>query len=600
MPPKRKYDDNYIKLGFTSIVINGETRPQCVLCTTVLANDALKPAKMERHLKTVHPNFCDRPREFFEGKLTNLKKMKLGPSGTSHALSEKTLSASFEVSKLIAKSKKAHTIGESLIKPCMLKIAEELLGQEAQKKIRDIPLSNDTVNSRIQKMSTDIEEQVTDKIKSSPYFALQCDESTDVSQGCQLLVFVRFLDENKTFKEEFLFCQELKTTSQGADVMNVISQHLEKHGLMWEKLAGVCTDGAPAMLGSRSGLAALIKTKNPSAITTHCVIHRQALAAKTLPECFALSMKTAIKVVNFIKKSALNTRLFKQLCSDMNSEHETLLFHTEVRWLSKGNMLSRLYELRGEVTNFLTNRENKELLDQFCDLEFEIGFAYLVDFFTQLNKLNLQLQGSGNLQLQGMSNIFAHEDKIRAFIAKIELWINKIESNNFSALDTLSKIIDGQCAEIKQKMKMNIILHLKNLKSEFIRYFPDWEDKSVQKLIRNPFIINVSEVPDEIQEEVIEMQHDTNLKDSFESGISLEVFWCQKAISLPKLRDIALRYLTLFSTTYLCEQGFSALLVIKNKHRNRLDATADMRLALSSTEPRIPILVKSMQAQKSH
>lgn len=96
------------------------------------------------------------------------------------------------------------------------------------------------------------------------------------------------------------------------------------------------------------------------------------------------------------------------------------------------------------------------------------------------------------------------------------------------------------------------------------------------------------------------MQHDSNLKDTFESGINLEDFWSQKAISWPKLRDIAIRYLTLFSSTYLCEQGFSALLIIKNKHRNRLDATADMRLALSSTEPRIQKLVKSMQSQKSH
>jgi hypothetical protein len=600
MPPKRKYDGEYIKLGFTSIEINGQTRPQCVICATVLANDALKPAKLERHLKTVHPNYCDRPREFFEGKLINLKKMKLGPSGTRYAVSEKTLAASFEISKLIAKSKKAHTIGESLIKPCMLKAAEELLGQEAQKKIREIPLSNDTVKTRIQKMANDIEEQIIDKIKCSPYFALQCDESTDVSQCCQLLVFIRFLNDNNTFKEELLFSQKLETTSQGTDVMDAISQYLEKHGLMWQKLAGFCTDGAPAMLGSRSGLAALIKKKNPSAITTHCVIHRQALAAKTLPECFAITMKTAIKVVNFIKRSALHTRLFKKLCSDMNSEHETLLFHTEVRWLSKGNMLSRLYQLREEVKLFLTNKENKELLDQFSQLKFQIHFAYLVDFFAQLNKLNLQLQGSGNMKLEGTSNIFAFEDKISAFIAKIDLWISKVETGNFSAFDTLNPIIDGQCAEIKGEIQNNITLHLQNLKNEFNRYFPDCEDKGIRKLIRNPFIVKISEVPDEIQEELIEMQHDSNCKDTFEAGIKLEDFWSQKAISFPKIREIALRYLTLFSTTYLCEQGFSALLIIKNKHRNRLDASADMRLALSSTEPRIQQLVNNMQSQKSH
>ncbi|KAK9876287.1 hypothetical protein WA026_012584 [Henosepilachna vigintioctopunctata] len=77
------------------------------------------------------------------------------------------------------------------------------------------------------------------------------------------------------------------------------------------------------------------------------------------------------------------------------------------------------------------------------------------------------------------------------------------------------------------------MLHLTNLKSEFNRYFPDCEDKSIQKLIRNPFIVNVFEVSDEIQEEVIEMQHDTNLKDTFESGINLEDYWSQKAISFP-------------------------------------------------------------------
>lgn len=87
--------------------------------------------------------------------------------------------------------------------------------------------------------------------------------------------------------------------------------------------------------------------------------------------------------------------------------------------------------MRDEVQIFLTNKENKELLDQFCEPEFQIRFAYLVDFFAQLNKLNLQLQESGNLKLQGMSNIFAYEDKIRAFIAKIELWINKAEKKLF-------------------------------------------------------------------------------------------------------------------------------------------------------------------------
>jgi len=280
MAPKRKYDNSYIKFGFTSIESNGEIKPQCVICATVLANDALKPAKLKRHLETVYPNFSDRPLEFFAGKLENLKKMELGSSGTRFATSEKTLVASFEISKLIAQSKKPHTVGETLVKPCLVKAVEEVLGLEAKKQIQEIPLSNNTVKARIELMSNDIEEQLVSRIKKSPCFALQCDESTDISNCCQLLVFVRFLDDDNIIKEELLISRELETTSKGIDVMNAISEYFQKHSLMWEKLVGFCTDGAPAMLGSRSGLATLVKQKNPKVITTHCIIHRQALASK--------------------------------------------------------------------------------------------------------------------------------------------------------------------------------------------------------------------------------------------------------------------------------------------------------------------------------
>lgn len=172
---------------------------------------------------------------------------------------------------------------------------------------------------------------------------------------------MRYLDEDSQIKEELLLLRELETTSKGTDVFKIISEYFEIHGIMWEKLAGFCTDGAPAMLGSRSGLATLVKERNPSTLTTHCVIHRQALASKTLPEDLANTMKLSIQVVNTVKSSALNTRIFKKLCADLDSEHEMLLFHTEVRWLSKGNMLGRLYELRDEVKLFLSEKKNERL-----------------------------------------------------------------------------------------------------------------------------------------------------------------------------------------------------------------------------------------------
>lgn len=311
MASKRKYIDSYIKYGFTETEVKGESRPQCVVCSEVLSNEAFKPSKLERHLISKHPNLAEKPQEYFETQRENLKKMKLMTAGGARLeAAESLLSASFEISKLIAKNKKAHTIGESLIKSCLLKVAEKVLNNEAKKKIEDISLSNNTIKSRIDKMSYDVEDQLLHKLKKSPYFGMQCDESTDVSQCSQLLNFVRYFDESDdTIKEDMLLMEALKTTTKAVDVMKIIDDYFIRNEISWGKLAGLATDGAPPMIGSKSGFAALVKEKNPATVTTHCIIHRQVLASKTLPSSLDSALKLAIKVVNTINKNGLSTRI---------------------------------------------------------------------------------------------------------------------------------------------------------------------------------------------------------------------------------------------------------------------------------------------------
>jgi hypothetical protein len=43
---KRKYQEELIKYGFTSIVMNRERRPQCVKCCEVLENESFKVNKL--------------------------------------------------------------------------------------------------------------------------------------------------------------------------------------------------------------------------------------------------------------------------------------------------------------------------------------------------------------------------------------------------------------------------------------------------------------------------------------------------------------------------------------------------------------------------
>ena len=105
-----------------------------------------------------------------------------------------------------------------------------------------------------------------------------------------------------------------------------------------------CTDGAPKTIGPRSGFARRVKKLALGATSVHCTIHPQALTSRTLSSDLLSALKIAIKTVNFVNKSAVYTRLFSKLCLDMSADHTTLLYHTNVRWLSKGNMLSRVFE----------------------------------------------------------------------------------------------------------------------------------------------------------------------------------------------------------------------------------------------------------------
>ena len=239
----------------------------------------------------------------------------------------------------------------------MLKASSLVLGESNSKKLAKILLSDSTIKTRIDELANDIECQVLQKIQASPYFAIQCDETTNVAQLSQLMVYVRFVG-SATIEEEMLFCKSLETTNKAEDVFRVVDAYFHKNDMKWEKLVGVCTDGAPAMLGGRSGFITRLKQKNPDAVGTHCVIHREVLASKTLPSVMKNKLAIIIRIVNFIKSSAVNSRLFSQLCKQMDSNYENLLFHANVRWLSKGNMLARVYGLKDEVSIFFESQGN--------------------------------------------------------------------------------------------------------------------------------------------------------------------------------------------------------------------------------------------------
>ena len=136
----------------------------------------------------------------------------------------------------------------------MVACAMELCLKEKQK-FEDVSLSRQTVTRRIVDMADHSSEQLKIVSKKFEYFSLALDESTDISDTSQLLIFVRGVNGDFAITEELVEMRSMMSTTTGADIAAETIKGLENIGLggAWGKLSGVTTDGAPAMIGTRVG-----------------------------------------------------------------------------------------------------------------------------------------------------------------------------------------------------------------------------------------------------------------------------------------------------------------------------------------------------------
>jgi hypothetical protein len=407
-------------------------------------------------------------------------------------------------------------------------------------------------------------------------------------------VYVRYCYNNKVH-EDLLFCRPLDGHTTGEAIFQNIDEFFKEMGLKWEDCVGVCTDGAAAMTGINVGFYAKVKSVSKGPITfTHCMIHREVLAAKKISAELNAVLQDSVKIINYIKSRALNSCLFSNLCEQMGSEFNSLLLHTEVRWLSRGWALRRLVVLKNEVMLFLSER-NSDLVKYFQDENWLCKLCYLSDIFEKLNELNLSLQGEN-------TNVFTLISKIQAFMKKINIWLRKVTNNSYEMFSCMEDFITDNELSF-DVIKQIIIDHLASLETHFEKYFVPELDVSRLDWIQNPFGVEIEKVSHlslEAQEEFAELSCDSTLKIDF-SKKSLNSFWIGIKTEYPILSELAMVAVLPFASTYLCETAFSTLTSIKTKHRSSLkDIEMVLRPAITKIKPRFDLLCQNMQAHQSH
>ncbi|XP_077340594.1 general transcription factor II-I repeat domain-containing protein 2A-like [Lithobates pipiens] len=444
--------------------------------------------------------------------------------------------------------------------------------------VSDLQLSRHTVEHRISDINTSIQSKLHSDLQACEYFSVALDESCDIQDKAQLAIFVRSVSNDCLIKEELLDIMPLKDRTRGIDVKDTMMDAFVKANLPIAKLTAIATDGAPAMIGSVNGLVGLCKADQtfPEFWNFHCIIHSEQLVSKTLN--LDSVMKPVMAIVHYISTHALHHRQFKNLIAELDQGLPgDLAQHCTVRWLSKGQVLSRFFQLLDAVKLFMEEK-NKDY-PQLSDLEWVMDLAFLVDMLCHLDKLNLTCR--------------AH-----------------IQKGDLTHFPTLLKASGQVTSAVLKKQRARYATLVEKLHESFVARFRDLQLKRPQiTFLVDPFnaetdCLKAPLVIDEgaAEMEMIDLREEDKLKPALKEG-TIEFWKLVPMEKYPNVKRAALKILSMFGSTYVCESVFSTLKHVKSKHRSVLtDTHVKELLRVTTTEykPDLNRIVQDKDCQKSH
>uniref|UniRef100_A0AAY5L2Z6 HAT C-terminal dimerisation domain-containing protein n=1 Tax=Esox lucius TaxID=8010 RepID=A0AAY5L2Z6_ESOLU len=450
-------------------------------------------------------------------------------------------SASFAGALAIVKNGKPFTDGE-YAKTFMLDVANELFDDfpnkdKIIKRIKDMPLSARTVHDRSIMMENQVEETQIKDINCS--------------------IIARYA-AGYTLHEESLAVLTMKGTTRGEDLFTSFVEFTKENKLLMDKLISVCTDGAPCMLGKNKGFVALLREHEKRAILSfHCILHQEALCSLTCDQELGEVMSLVIRVFNFIVARALNDRQFKALLEEVGNHYPGLLLHSNVRWLSRGKVLRRFAACLSEIRTFLEMKGVKH--PELDNTDWLLQFHYLVYITGHLIQLNVKMQGIGNTISSLQQAVFAFESKLEVF-----LW--DIETGRLLHFERLQQFRDACLASDSTQ---HLDLH-SSLKIDLTCIPGDFELKVADLKASDMWMSKFKSLNGELE--------------SLAQQRLILKTWNELPVTYHTMQRVSIAVLTMFGSTYACEQSFSHMRNIKTNLRSRLtDGSLNAYMKLNLT-----------------
>ncbi|MCO5556716.1 hypothetical protein L7F22_010267 [Adiantum nelumboides] len=230
------------------------------------------------------------------------------------------------------------------------------------------------------------------RINMSPFFSLMLDESTDIGNKQNLIVYVSYLEQCEPVTK-FLGLIELENGTS-ACMYETCMDFLSKYGLDISKMICFGSDGASSMVGCRNGLSTRLKRENPFMTNIHCIAHRTSLCLADAVKEFqvAQDIDTCMNsIASIFSRSSCKSKVLESLQVEFNGTILHLSRIHNVRWLSRQSVVKKVCDSYEAILAY-TKAENVTLFNKLANFEFMYNLHFLFDVLDRLGMLSRVFQ----------------------------------------------------------------------------------------------------------------------------------------------------------------------------------------------------------------
>lgn len=253
-------------------------------------------------------------------------------------------------------------------------------------------------------LADSVKKTIYNDIQNSDFLGIICDESCDVTNLKQLIIYFTYVKEG-TAKTSFVTIVSIDD-GKADTIVDAIKAVIQDLDVSIEKVVGIGTDGAAVMTGHKNGVAVKLQNSGATYLTQiHCAAHRVSLALSQAAKSSALVHDVEIilsQVYRFFDDSPVRASALRLINEINENPNIKLKEPKQIRWLGLYEAIDaalksypgivQTLEHLAERANDVNSVKSKGLLKKLKSFNFVFLLSVVLDIIEPVKKLSSVFQ----------------------------------------------------------------------------------------------------------------------------------------------------------------------------------------------------------------